>query len=247
MRIVINKKAPFKDLYRYIVRTRKAKLLESTGCHGGLLLVVYGIYVKDHTGKTLFSKNFSNPSVPSSAFPSLLNAALSIFSKNEEKSFQIVLSDIKFTVEEIRRILFVATTDAKTEFRNELLNIGALFIKIFEGKFFLLGDLLDGIFIPELEQFESLVIEEIGKSEREESLKKKPKRILEISRFLAPRAFERKEIIKRFGDKGVDVVLVADGKHRIKQIAKILELDQSLVENVINFAAFQNWITFVSD
>ena len=210
-------------------------------------MVVYSIYVKDHTGKTLFSKNLSDPSVPSSAFPSLMNAAMTIFSKNEEKSFQIVLSDIKFSIEEIMRILFIAATDAKTEFRNELLNIGTFFIKIFESKFFLLGDLLDGIFIPELEEFESLVIEEIGKSEREEILRRRPKRILGISRFLAPRAFERKEILKRFGDSGVDIVLIADGTFRIKQIAKILELDRSFVERVINFAASQNWVTFVAD
>ncbi|MGQ9720224.1 MAG: hypothetical protein ACUVXA_02760 [Candidatus Jordarchaeum sp.] len=210
-------------------------------------MVVYSILVKDHTGKTLFSKNFINPSVPSSAFPSLMTAALTLFSKNGEKSFQTVISDIKFTVEEIMRILFIAATDPKTEFRKELLNIGTHFIKIFEGKFFLLGDLLDGIFIPELDEFELLVTEEIGKSEREELLKKKPKRILEISRFLAPRAFERKETIKKFGDKGIDIVLIAEGNYRIKQIAKILELDQDFVEKVINFAAFQKWITFVTD
>lgn len=210
-------------------------------------MVVYGVYVKDHTGKTLFLKNFNEPSVPSSAFPGLMNVALTIFSKNEEKSFQIVLSDIKFTIEEIMRILFIVTTDAKTEFRNELLNIGTFFIKIFEGKFFILGDLLDGIFKPELEEFESLVIEEIGKSEREEILRKKPKRILETSRFLAPRAYERKEMLKRFGDRGIDIVLIADGNYRIKQIAKILELDRSLVEKVINFAASQKWVTFVEN
>ncbi|MFB0561795.1 MAG: hypothetical protein ACETWM_11355 [Candidatus Lokiarchaeia archaeon] len=210
-------------------------------------MVIYSIYIKDHTGKTLFSKIFSDPSVPSSAFPSLMNAAMTIFSKNEEETFQIVLSDIKFTIEEIMRILFIAATDANTEFRNELLNIGTLFIKIFEDKFFLLGDLLDGIFIPELEEFESLVIEEIGKSEREEILRKRPKRILEISRFLAPRAFERKEILKRFGDRGIDVVLIADGNLRIKQIAKILELDRNFVERVINFAASQKWVTFGAD
>lgn len=210
-------------------------------------MVVYGVYVKDHTGKTLFLKKFNEPSVPSSAFRGLMNAALTIFSKNEEKSFQIVLSDIKFTIEEIMRILFIVTTDAKTEFRNELLNIGTFFIKIFEEKFFILGDLLDGIFKPELEEFESLVIEEIGKSEREEILRKKPKRILETSRFLAPRAYERKEMLKRFGDRGIDIVLIADGNYRIKQIAKILELDRSLVEKVINFAASQKWVIFVEN
>jgi len=210
-------------------------------------LVVYGIYIKDHTGKTLFSKNFSEPSVPSSAFPSLMNAAMTIFSKNSEKSFQIVLSDIKFTIEEIIRILLIAATDVRTEFRNELLNIGTFFINTFKDKFFLLGDLLDGIVTPELEEFESFVTGEIGKSEREEILKKKPKRVLEISRFLSPNAYERKEILKRFGNQGIDIVLIADGNYRIKQIANILELDQSLVEKVINFTASQKWITFVAD
>nr|MDO8081744.1 hypothetical protein [Candidatus Freyarchaeota archaeon] len=210
-------------------------------------MVVYGIYIKDHTGKTLFSKNFSEPSVPSSAFPSLMNAAMTIFSKNSEKSFQIVLSDIKFTIEEIIRILLIAATDVRTEFRNELLNIGTFFINTFKDKFFLLGDLLDGIVTPELEEFESFVTGEIGKSEREEILKKKPKRVLEISRFLSPNAYERKEILKRFGNQGIDIVLIADGNYRIKQIANILELDQSLVEKVINFTASQKWITFVAD
>jgi hypothetical protein len=210
-------------------------------------LVVYGIYVKDHTGKTLFSKNFCDPSVPVSAFPSLINAAVTIFAKNDDKSFQIVLSDIKFTIEEIMRIILIAATDVKTEFRNELLNIGAFFVKTFKDKFFLLGDLLDGIATPELEEFESFAVEEIGKCEREEILRKKPKRVLEISRFLSPNAYERKEILKRFGNQGIDVVLISEGNYRIKQIANILELDQNLVEKVINFAASQKWITFVAD
>lgn len=210
-------------------------------------MVVYGIYIKDHTGKTLFSKNFSNPSVPSSAFPSLMNTAITIFSKRGEKSFQIVLSNIKFTIEEIMRILLIAATDFQTEFRNELLNIGTFFINTFKDKFFLLSDLLTGIPIPELEELESFIVEEIGKSEREEILKKKPKRVLEISRFLSPNAYERREILKRFGNQGIDIILVAEGNYRIKQIANVLELDQNLVEKVINFAASQKWVTFVSD
>lgn len=210
-------------------------------------MVVYGVYIKDHTGKTLFSKNFFNPSVPGSVFPSLMNAAITIFSKKGEKSFQIVLSDIKFTIEEIMRILFIAATDVRTEFRNELLNIGAFFIKIFKDKFFLLGDLLAGIATPELEELESLVTEEIGNSEREEILKKKPKRVLEISRFLSPNAYERKEILKRFGNKGIDILLISEGNYRIKQIANVLELDPNLVEKVINFSASQKWVTFVGD
>ncbi len=211
------------------------------------LLVVYGIYIKDHTGKTLFSKDFINPSIPSSAFPSLMNAALTIFSRNREKSFQIVLSDIKFTIEEIMRILFIAVTDVRTEFRKELLNIGTFFINTFKDKFYLLGDLLNGIVTPELEEFESFIVEEIGKSEREELLRKKPKRVLEISRFLAPRAYERKEILRRFGNSGIDILLIADGNYRIKHISKILELDQKLVEKVINFASSKKWVTFVEE
>ncbi|WXG41365.1 MAG: hypothetical protein WED07_11470 [Candidatus Freyarchaeum deiterrae] len=210
-------------------------------------MVVYGVYVKDHTGKTLFSKNFCDPSVPSSAFPSLMNAALTIFSKNGDKSFQIVLSDIKFTIEEIMRILFIAATDVRMEFRNELLDIGTFFAKTFKDKFFLLGDLLNGIASQELEEFQFFVNEQIGKCEREEVLRKKPKRVLETSRFLSPSAYERKEILKRFGNQGIDVVLISEGNCRIKQIASILELDQSLVEKIINFAASQNWITFTAD
>jgi hypothetical protein len=176
-----------------------------------------------------------------------MNTAITLFSKRGDKSFQIVLSDIKFTVEEIMRILLIAATDIQTEFRNELLNIGAFFIKTFKDKFFLLSDLLAGITIPELEELEAFIVEEVGKNEREEILKKKPKRVLEISRFLSPNAYERKEILRRFGTQGIDIVLIAEGNYRIKQIAKVLELDQNLVEKVINFAASQKWITFVSD
>ncbi|MBS7251942.1 MAG: hypothetical protein KIH08_15325 [Candidatus Freyarchaeota archaeon] len=210
-------------------------------------MVVYGIYVKDHTGKTLFSKKFSNPSIPDSVFPSLMTAALTLFTKSREKSFQIVLSNIKFIIEEFNRIIFIAATDTKTEFRKELLNIGAVFIKTFEGKFFLLGDLLSGISTPEIEGFESIVGEEIAKSEREEKLRRKPKRILEISRLLAPRAYERNEILKKFGREGIDVLLISEGNYRINQIAKILEVDQSLVEKIINFAYSLNWLTFVPE
>ncbi|MEM3587095.1 MAG: hypothetical protein QXO71_07245 [Candidatus Jordarchaeaceae archaeon] len=210
-------------------------------------MVIYGIYIKDPTGKTLFHKNFCKPPVPGSAFPSLMNAAITLFLKKGDKSFQIVLSNIKFTIEEMMRFIFVAATDVRTEFRGTLLNIGAFFIKTFKDKLYLLGDLLVGIAIPELEELESFIDEEIGKSEREETLKKKPKRVLEISRFLSPNAYERKEILERFGNKGIDIVLIAEGNYRIKQIANILELDQNLVERVINFAASKKWVTFVTD
>ncbi len=202
--------------------------------------MIYGIWIIDMGGNCLFYKDFGTTKLDSDLFASFFSAIYNFGREMGGRPLKnITMGDISYTTMVKDDLFFVIATDPGENAADLIEEIARVFNKHFGSNYALFTDL----------RMNSL--EEIKAFEKEiESLVRRPKSII-ARRFrgaiypkrkvrsvdlLSPSSSIRMKALQIGGVDAINVLMVANGKYTVDEIAQDLSLDKFKVEKIIREA-----------
>ncbi len=202
--------------------------------------MIYGIWIIDMGGNCLFYKDFGTTKLDSDLFASFFSAIYNFGREMGGRPLKnITMGDISYTTMVKDDLFFVIATDPGENAADLIEEIARVFNKHFGSNYALFTDLRMNS-LEEIKAFESEI----------DSLVRRPKSII-ARRFrgaiypkrkvrsvdlLSPSSAIRMKALQIGGVDAINVLMVANGKYTVDEIAQDLSLDKFKVEKIIREA-----------
>ncbi len=202
--------------------------------------MIYGIWIIDMGGNCLFYKDFGTTKLDSDLFASFFSAIYNFGREMGGRPLKnITMGDISYTTMVKDDLFFVIATDPGENAADLIEEIARIFSKHFGTNYELFTDLrmssLDEIRLFENE-IESLIRRPKSIISRRFRGAIYPKRKVRSVDLLSPASQIRQKALQIGGVDAINVLMVANGKYTVDEIAQDLSLDKFRVEKIIREA-----------
>ncbi len=201
------------------------------------------VWIIDGSGLCLIHRNYGgighDPNLISGFFTAISNFAHEVGNSEIEK---IQLADFSFSCLMKKGLLFVISSDKEDEPGDIVHKISDLFIKTFENRMFLFGELLREYSLDEVSRF-NLHVDKI--TQRTPKPTKPtyelpdqfiPERIGPLVKTLKRGSPEYKELFQEFGIDGIDVLISIDGRRSLTDIQNLLSMGMQKIKAITTYA-----------
>jgi hypothetical protein len=208
-------------------------------------MVCHAVWVIDASGIPLYHKAFTPLEFDPTLFSSFFSAIVHFQSELLGRQLQdIAFEAMSFNYIVDSGLVFLACVKKDSSTGSLLEGLRDIFFKFFGENMILLSSPLRSS--PEaqalLRDFHKEVDKLVGHVPQEEPL---PVRITSVPRLLSRDSEIRVELVGKFGPEAIEVVLISDGKHTAKEIAKKLNMNSDKVEKIVEHAEERGYIKVI--